>query len=270
MSAESIWLYKAGTFALACVGVLALFAVYFLYRSNAQQNVRTFTVQGTGSVDVKPNKASVSATLFAEAADQKEVNKQIAEKSDAMFKTFEALKDFKVTKDDIKTRNVSVQPKYETCAYDYRSAVVPPCVNNPKVIGYTASVYTTVSLEKSEDGVSIDEKAGKVFGIFNEIGARDVSGPAWEVDQKSALNEARQKATKEAKEKAQAIADALGLKLGKVVYYNENQGGSMPVPMMAKAMSFDAAGAAESAVSVPMSSGEDKVSLTVDVTYEMK
>jgi uncharacterized protein YggE len=32
----------------------------------------------------------------------------------------------------------------------------------------------------------------------------------------------------------------------------------------------DAAGAAESAVSVPMSSGEDKVSLTVDVTYEMK
>lgn len=266
MNNEITLLQKAGVFALVCVGALCLSGVYYMFQDSAHQNSKTFSVAGKGEVDVHATKATVNADFVGEGKTSQEATTKLTEMSTKVFK---ALADAGVKKDDIKTATVNTNPKYEYC---YNYSVAPEwCKNNPnqnRIVGYEATQNFSVSIKDNKDMVE------KVLGLFPTLGARNVDGPNWEVDNKAAINEARKKAVDEARAKAQSIADSLGMRLGDVTYYSEDQGGgNYPVPMMyakGAVMSSRIEMAPAMDASVPVSEGTDKVTVNVNVTYELR
>jgi uncharacterized protein len=262
--------YKSGVFTLICLGLLALAAIFFLWRGNVKTETRMFNVQGTGEVMVVPTKGTINASFRQEAKTQKEANDLLATNLQEAYKEFEILK---IDKKDIKTQSTQLSPKYEYC-YNYPDRNTWPeyCKTNPsgeKIVGYIASQNLSFSLDEKET-------LEKLVGVLAGLRAKDISGPNWELnkdDEENAKNEARKMAVTEAKKKAETIANTLGQSLGKVVSYSENfGGGGYPIMyaraemMTAKNQMADAAGGAP----IPVSQGENKVSVNVDIQYELK
>jgi uncharacterized protein YggE len=190
--------------------------------------------------------------------------------TDQTKKAFAELTKAGVADKDIKTQNVSSNPKYEYC-YSYGGSMPAWCKNNPsqnRIVGYEATQNFTVTIKDNKDLVE------KLLGLFPTLGARNMNGPMWEVDNKAAIQQAREAAVKEAREKAQGIADSLGMSLGDVQYYSEDQGGGYPTPMLygkgGAMMSARAEMAPGMDASVPVSAGTDKVIVNVNITYELR
>lgn len=263
-------LQNMGAFALGAFGLLALVGVWFMYKTYYKTEVRNFNVQGTGEVSVVPTKGTISATFKQEAGTQKEANDLLAKNLQDAYKEFDNLK---IDRKNIKTESTQLNPKYEYC-YNYpdRSTWPEYCKKNPsgeKIIGYIASQNLTFKLDKKE-------VLEQLIGVLAGLKAKDVYGPNWELsdsDEENAKNEARKMAVEQAKKKAETIVNALGQSLGKVVSYNENfGGGGYPIMyaktemMAARNQSADIAPAAP----IPVSQGENKVTINVDITYEIR
>jgi uncharacterized protein YggE len=263
-------LQKAGVFALACFGLLALSGVWYMYKCFSHQDARTFAVSGKGEVEVTANKATINADFMGEGATPEEAAKKL---TDATKKAYDGLSAAGVTEAMIKTQNVSSNPKYEYC-YNYPQASYPAwCKNNPsqnRVVGYEATQNFEVKITDNKELVE------KVLGLFPTLGARNMNGPMWEVDNKDAIQQAREKAIQEARSKAEGIAKGLGMRLGDVQYYSEDQGGGYPVPMMygkggaVMSTRMEIAPQAAMDASIPVSQGTDKVTVNVNITYELK
>jgi uncharacterized protein YggE len=108
--------------------------------------------------------------------------------------------------------------------------------------------------------------AGKLLGGLGELGATDVSSLTFGFDKEESLRvKARKDAIAAAKEKAQITARDLGVKLGKVVSYNENYDSPMFYGR-GGALAMDAG-----KVSTPeITPGESKIKSSVSITYEIK
>ncbi len=262
-------LHKAGVFALVCAGVLALAGVWFMYKSFSHQDTKSFTVQGKGEVEVKATKATIVANFMTETKDPKNAKLAIDEMSVLAKKVYAELESIGVDKDDIKTGQFSQSEKYDYC-YNYtnqRIALPEYCKTNPnepKIIGYNVTQNFTITVNDDRELVE------KLLGLLPSLGSKNLQGPNWEVDNKKAIQQARELAVKEAKEKAEGIASAIGMRLGEVQYYSENQGGGMPPAPYARDMMMSAKGESANFVSVPVSEGTDKVVVNVDITYELK
>lgn len=264
MKEEITLLNKAGVFALVCVGLLAISGVYFIFKSGHEADKKVFEVQGKGEVEVKATKATISADFVSKDKDQKVAGDGLAKISD---KVFAALIEVGVKKEWIKTQNVSLTPDYEYC-YSYGSAMPAWCnksQNTNRVSGYTGTQNFTISVEN--DKVLVE----KVLGLLPSLGVQNMNGPNWTVDNKVATQQAREKAVEEAKQKAEGIAKSLGMRLGEVQTYNENTGGGQPYPAMySKNIDMRVSGATESSAPIQVSEGTDKVTVTVDITYELR
>lgn len=272
MNQETTLLQKSGVFALVCIGLLALSAVWFMYKSFSQQDTRTFAVAGKGEIDVQATKATITGEFIADSENRENAS-EAREKLTATTKNvFVELKKIGVEEKDIKTENVSTNAKYDYC-YNYaqntRIALPEYCKtnpNDPKVIGHTASQNFTISIKDNKELVE------KVLGLLPSLGARNTYGPNWEVDNETAVQQARELAVQEAKAKAEGIAKSLGMRLGEVQYYSEDQGGGQPYPVMyAKDMAVSARAEMAPAYNpVPVSEGTDKVVVNVNITYELR
>jgi uncharacterized protein YggE len=158
-------LQKAGVFALVCAGILALSGVWFMFKSFSQQDTKTFTVQGKGEVEVKATKATISAELVADSKDVKDGGESVKMMTDMTKNVFAELEKLGVKADDIKTQNVSTNPKYDYC-YNYvnqRYNLPDYCKNNPndpKIIGFTSTQSITVKIEDNKELVE------KVLGLL--------------------------------------------------------------------------------------------------------
>jgi uncharacterized protein len=102
------------------------------------------------------------------------------------------------------------------------------------------------------------------------LGANNVSGLSFTIDDEDALTaEAREQAINDAEEKAEELADQLGVSLVRIVGFNEG-GGGYPVQYARAEMTMMALdeGAVGSAPSLPV--GENKISSFVTITYEIR
>ena len=257
MTKEQSFLYKAGVFALLAIGVLALAAVWSIVDQSSRQNTQQLPVEGKAEVSVVPNKATLSFTFEEDGKVQQEASDKLAQK---LANLSVALDKENIKKEDRKTENLSVSPKYDQCIYSPER----PCSSDPKIIGYTASQTMTVKL-KIENGNKAELE--KLVSLIPALGAKYTNGPSFEVDSKEALNQARAEAIAEAKAKAEITAKALGMRLGKLLYYTENSGGGTPMPYYAARA--DVAMEMKTASPVPVEVGTEKVSLTVQITYEL-
>lgn len=165
----------------------------------------TISMTGEGKVVVVPDIAKVSLGLETKNFD---VAKAQKENSDRMNQVIGDLKALDVAKEDIKTTNYNIYPNY-----DWTSG-------SQTLLNY--SVTQTVEIK-----IRDLNKVSQVLALAGKYNLNQVGGLQFSVDNIEAVREeARIKAFDQAKSKAKVLAEAAGVKLGNVVSFYENNGGS--------------------------------------------
>jgi uncharacterized protein len=191
------------------------------------------TVTAVGSVKAVPDRAQLSFAVTTEGATAKEASRANAAR---MTELIDALKAAGVGSQDIQTQSVSVSRRHSPTG-----AQLP---------GYTAE--NTVSVKVASN------RAGAIVDLAVENGATNASGPTFDVSDREALyRDALGAAVREARKKAEAIADAGGVAVGDVTRVVE--GASAEPPMYLEA--------AARAAPTPIEPGQEEVQATVTVTF---
>ena len=201
-------------------------------------------VAATGHAAQAPDRASVSAGVVTNAPTAGDAMHANARQMNAAFK---ALKAAGIKDRDITTSQMSLQPQY-----DYQNR------KTPRITGY--EVRNTVSA-MSDDL----EKVGPMLDALVSAGVNNINGVNFSIkDAKSARSKARMDAIAQARAKAENMAKAAGVKLGKVLEIREGSNYSpQPQPMMMRSM------AADNIEATPVSAGEQTLSVTVNITYAL-
>ncbi len=217
---------------------------------------RTISFNGEGEVFAIPDLATVTYTAMSRKDTVAAAQKEVTDKINA---SIDFLKKSGVEEKDIKTVNYSSNPQYEQ---------QPPCYGYPcpmptsKIIGYEVSQTISVKVRKTDD-------TGAILQGLGDIGVANISGPDFTIEDEDELKaEARELAIKDAEEKADELAEQLGVRLGKIVSFSES--GNYPI-YYAKEMAMN--GAADAVATVPAPSlptGENKITSNVTITYEIK
>lgn len=252
------YLMQAGTVALICV---AFGAVAFGFSNldaikHPNGQVAQISVSGEGEVTAIPDIATVSFTVRESAKTVPEAQKLAEAKIKAGIKTLSSLG---VAEKDTKTLSYTVNPRYETQGTGYCSGYV--CGPSKTVItGYEVAQSVTVKVRKVD-------QAGEVIGALGKENITEISGPDFTVDDMDKTqSEAKALAIKDAKEKAEATAKALGVSLGAITQFNEDNGGYYPVAYRMEAASV--MNQAKDSVSLPQ--GENVIKSRVTITYTLK
>lgn len=201
-------------------------------------------VSGQGTSSRVPNQAVVMAGVVTNAPTASEAMRANAAKMNAVF---DQLKSVGIKQRDIQTSQLSLQPQYDYKGRGSKSG-------EPNIIGYEAR--NTVSARTDDI-----ENAGKLIDAVISAGVNNINGINFSIkDDKAARSEARAAAVKDARAKAEQLASAAGVRLGRVLEIREGGGQHQPRPMMmARGM------AAESAT--PIAAGEQQVSVQVSISY---
>ena len=203
------------------------------------------SVSAEASAKRVPDVATISTGVVTQAAD---ANAAMRANAVQMDKVMAAIKAAGIGERDVQTSGINLNPQYKY-------------VENapPSIVGYQASNTVNVKVRDLS-------KLGKVLDAFVEQGANQVNGPSFEVDKPDeAYDEARVAALKKAQARAQTYADALGLKVRRIISIGEG-GASFPRPMpMLRAMAADAGFAKETAIAP----GESTLSVNIDVVFEL-
>ena len=208
---------------------------------------RTIHVTGNGSVVGEPDIATLSLGVSAEKASVEEAREVAAS---AMTDVIESLKANNIAEKDIQTENFSIYPQY-----DY--------TDNERVLrGY--KVNNTVSVKVRELGslsniIDAAAAAGGDIVVVNAI--------QFMIEDATALQtQARALAVKNAEAKAQTLAEASGVTLGKPITITEISMGGGPPVAFAESAAFDDSARS----STPIEAGELTVTVNVAIVYEIK
>jgi uncharacterized protein YggE len=205
----------------------------------------TVTVGGNGSVMVTPDAATISVGVNVVNASLSEAQ---AAATSAMTAVIDALEAEGIEDRDIQTTNYSVMPlqEYDTNGYPAR------------INGYQVSNQVNVAVRDLD-------QLGQVLDAAVQAGANSVYGISFIVtDSSGAATQARAAAIADATTKAQEIADATGMTLGRIVTVVETFGPS-PMPNAYNAQPAEM----DMAASVPIQSGGSTVSVDVQMTFEL-
>jgi uncharacterized protein YggE len=216
----------------------------------------TISITGHGEALAVPDIATFSFSIVSDkttvAAAQTDATAKINAVTDYLTQAG-------IDKKDIQTSDYSVQPQYDyiqgVCANGY-------CPPGRQVLkGYEVRQTTTIKVRDTA-------KAGDLLAGVGGKGATEVSGLQFTFDNPTAVQtDARTKAIADAKSKADTLAKELGVSLVRVVSFNENSGG-VPQPMVAYGLGGGVS--ASKAVSPEISTGQNKVTDDVSITYEIK
>jgi uncharacterized protein len=213
----------------------------------------TINVSKTGTVYAVPNLAQISFSIITERKAVGDALKVNSEKASAVTDTLKAQG---ISETDIKTTYFNVTPLYE---WHKAEGDVYSTTGERVLVGYEARQTIEVKVR------DIEKVSGVIDGSV-EAGANEVSDLRFIVEDDDAFKtQARTKAIIDAKAEAVQTAQALGVKLGDIVSFTENS--YYPVYDSMKMLS-STAGAGEVASSI--SSGENKIEVTVNIVFEIK
>lgn len=250
---------KDNKFLQGLIGLLAIALIVFVglkarnaasefnYIGKTLHDRDTFTVQGEGKVTAKPDLVRISLGVQTDALTVKQAQKTNTERMNAIVT---ALKTLGVADKDIQTANYSIYPRI-----DWKD-------NRQNIIGYTVTQNLDLKVRDLD-------KVGDVLSKVGELGANQVGGLNFTVDDPKALqDEARDKAIDDAKKKADVLASKLGLTVVKVVTFSESgYNPPTPYPMM-KAES--AMGMGGGVPSPSIEAGSLDITQSVSVTFEVR
>jgi uncharacterized protein YggE len=213
-----------------------------------EKTERTLTVQGQGKVSAVPDIATLSVEVSQDGADLDPILTQVRKQMNTIL---EVVKSHGIEEKDIRTDMFQVHPKFEQ---DKRG--------NPRRIGYVVTNRVSIKVRDLK-------KTGKVLTAVLGAGATSVNGPDFEIDNPEAVErQALAAATRDARTKAQAVAEAAGVQLGEIMTINP-QSVNWPSPrrpMMMRAMAMAASMEAEE----PMRAGEQTLTGYVTLTYAIR
>lgn len=251
----------APTMVVICLmaGTVALGAYTYgtLKQADMWGGPTTISVSGTGEVVAIPDVATFSFSVRAEGDDASSAQSESATKINAIMAF---LKEKGIAESDIKTQGYNLYPRYK-----YEEIYCPVgryCPNEPVQNGFEVNQTVTVKVREIE-------KAGDLLSGVGEQGATDISGLTFTIDDTDALKaEARELAINDAREKAKVLADNLGVKLGDLNGFYEDEGSFSPYAYgMGAEMSMKAS---DAMVSPEIPTGEEKVTSKVSLTFEIK
>jgi uncharacterized protein len=208
-------------------------------RSEQGTPTRGITVNASGDVETTPDRAALELGVQTNAANAKAA---LAQNAERLNQVLDALRKAGVAKDDLQTSNVSLWPQHDP--------------DGNTVTGYQAQNTVAAELDVAKAGDAIDAAVA--------AGANVVGGPSLSVGERDALyRKALKNAVEAARAKAEAIADAAGVKVGRVTAVVESPGYD-EAPPMPYAMR-----AADNAESTPIEPGKQAIEATVTVTFAL-
>jgi uncharacterized protein YggE len=215
----------------------------------SQQNLGLW-VDGNGKTNSAPDVVVLSLGVQSE---QKTVAQAQKEAVDAMGKIIQVLKGSGIADKDIQTRQFNIQ---QMTRWDDKQ-------NTTIVTGYRVSNMVDVKVREITKAGSVIDSVATAGGDLTRI-----NGINFSVDDPAPLYKiAREKAIQAATDKAKQMAQASGVKLGKILYITESTI-NVPVPlntlMMKSAYGGDVAAAPTS-----ISGGELEFRVTVQIVYEL-
>ncbi|MFG0293953.1 MAG: SIMPL domain-containing protein [Phycisphaerales bacterium JB050] len=203
------------------------------------------SVSGKGTVSVKPDRATVSVGAWHQAETAIEAQSRVNEIIE------EATKEIRKVKAEgmlIQTSGLSLSP-----VYNYQRD------KEPKIIGYRASIMLTVRID------DID-KTGAVIDAAMETGVNQMHGVSFSLkDDSGARRDALKKAVQDGRQKAEAIADALGRPIQDLIEVSEQ---GVSVPIINRGIESYRTMAADSAAT-PIEAGEIEISASVNISYSL-
>ena len=212
------------------------------------QDVPRILVTGEGSVDVPPDMAVLNLTVTREAETARAA---LDANSSAMNKVLSAMKAEGIEARDLQTSGFSIQPKYI-----YPSPKPSGKREPPQIVGYT--VRNSLSVRIRDVGM-----VGEILDKSVTLGVNEGGNIMFtNADPSVTITQARIMAMKDAMSKARTLADAAGVKTGKLLEISEQSYAPRPMPMARAEMSR-----ARSADSVPVATGENSYKVTVNVSY---
>ena len=226
------------------IGLVALAAGFALFAAAAeperahglaaQLRAEGITVSGVGVVRAVPDRAEIS---FGVVTQGRTATQALAANDTAIRRVVAALRTAGIAAADIQTQSFSLSPR-ET-------------QEGQEIQGYTAQNTVSVRLrELARAGAVVDAAVG--------AGANQVYGPSLSRSNARELyRDALRAAVADARSKADVLAAAAGVSLGRVAGVEEGGGGSAPV----------ASPAADGRASAPIEPGTQEIQATVVVTF---
>ncbi len=213
----------------------------------AQPQQTGISVSGNGSVTVVPDIALLNLGVEV-------TRKTVAEAQSAAAEAMEDIRD-SLARNGIEERDIATQYFGIRPQYDYRREGMP------RLTGFVVSNQLSIKVREMDHVSEVLDDAISAGGD-----AVRVNNVSFTVDEPERyLEEARQKAMEDARQRAEQLASLAGVTLGKARSISES--GGAPPPVFARA-AFDVAQGAALAPT-PISPGETEVRLSVFVVYEV-
>lgn len=209
------------------------------------EELNRISVTGSSTMDASPDQVEIMFRIVAKATDAKTAQKIQADQANAVVA---ALQKF-VSKTDIQTTDFNLQPTYE---WDGTKSVLT---------GYEASNGIKIKTKNLAD-------AGVIMDAAVNAGANRVDSIVFSLSrdrQKDLGQQALEAAAKNARDKASGVADALGVKLGKLVSVQISDSEYQPPVYYARAEAM----MAKDAAPTPIEPRTVTLSKTVQVQFEI-
>ncbi|MEY3990682.1 MAG: hypothetical protein RI985_1763 [Chloroflexota bacterium] len=204
------------------------------------QLTRQMSVTETGSVYATPDQATVQLGVSSQAITAADALKQNSSDTAAVI---DAIKKLGIEAKDISTSNFNVYPTYDTSG----TRINGYQVNNAVIV-----VIRNIAL------------SGELLDQVVTAGANNISGLSFGIaDASKYQTDARTRAIEAARAKAEVMASAAGITLGEIITISESVN-YMPEMPYARGMVADAA------MAVPVEVGQQQVSITVTIVYEIR
>lgn len=209
---------------------------------------REITVQGRGEVKVRPDIASLTVGV------QTDVQPSAKAAIDILTTRFNgvvsAVSAEGVADEDITTSNLNLNP-----SYDYREG-------RQTLRGFEANETITIKIRNLE-------KIGQIIASATSQGANQVGNISFTVDEPDELHtQAQALAIKDARQKADVLADELDVGLGDVKSFSAGVPSPEQPPIFARAALEGAALGGDAQLPVP--SGTQDMVVTVTITYSLR
>lgn len=202
----------------------------------------------SAEIYVKPDLVLIDFSAITEAKNVAEALSKNAEKTNNIINY---LKEQGIESKDIKTTSFNIYPRYE---YNKVSDIFPS--GKRVLVGYEVQQTLQVKIRDLN-------KIGVIIEGVVEKGANEVGSLQFTIDKEEEIRkQVREEAIKKTKDKAKELASQLGIKLGRIINFNENS-------VMPRFYGLEKAAMGAGGGTPQIESGENKIEVTVNITYEI-
>ncbi len=201
---------------------------------------------GTGRVFAQPDTAIANLGVEIIAPTLEQATKDASTRMDAVLAK---IKSMGIDSKDITTTSYNVNPETNN----------PKEGESPRIVRYRVSNIVQVRIRKIDD-------AGKIIDAAIGAGANAVYGLSFTVEDPSSFQrQARSQAVKDAMAKAQNLADAAGVKLGRIIAVTESAPPRVVFDRGATQFGLGAAGGGAG----PIEGGQTEIIINVEVHFSI-